>query len=355
MFRKRRRPTPEFKIPIPFNPVQGNFDSLNVEGVWPYCAMMQVAEEDKFDDFVLCRGFDPRYLKFIDYIPNRADAPGIAVAKPFGCRVEGNSAGKNTGKPKRYRIGEVYPAFLPTQGTADNDPHYVPPSPAGVKWRVGQNPGECSGRKYGGHPKCLSDSINILRDQNNHPIHWMFIHTETRFFKFHALEDLEGESCDACVRQMSGYQPHVSKIYDPYKMFKGMKADTKGIVVFQEGKYYIVSVENKSKHYRFQSLADIGSGTSVRACIQDMVGGNKHEEDINDPDNIFENMKKGTKGIVVFQNNKYWIIQAKCDPDAVEACECDPETEDCEEEELNCDCEPETEGEEDCECPYPPY
>ena len=85
-FRKRRRPTPHFKIPSPFNPITGGFGELEVEGVYPYCAMMQVAADDTYDDYVVCRGFDTRILKFVDYEEGSSEKPGISVAKPFGDR-----------------------------------------------------------------------------------------------------------------------------------------------------------------------------------------------------------------------------------------------------------------------------
>jgi hypothetical protein len=237
MFRKRRRPTPDFQIPPPYNPMRGDHDDLQIHGDWPYCAMMQVACEDKYPNYVVCRGFDPRILKFIDYKENSAEKPGISVAKPFGCRV-------TSGGAKRYRIGEVFPAFLPTQGTADIDVHYVPPSPVEVKWRLGQNPGVVDGSPYGGPPKCLEDEIAILRDHNGKVINWILVHTENKLFRFQSTEDLIGsDSCEACVRQMSGYWPHTATIYDPNRVYDGMLAGTKGYVEFQEGKYYIVDAK----------------------------------------------------------------------------------------------------------------
>jgi hypothetical protein len=67
--------------------------------------MMQVAADDTYDDYVICRGFDPRILKFVDYASGDANKPGISVAKPFGKRTTGT-----------YEIGEIYPAFLPNAG-----------------------------------------------------------------------------------------------------------------------------------------------------------------------------------------------------------------------------------------------
>ena len=257
-FRKLRRPTPEFTIPPPYNPVRGEHNDLEIFGVFPYCAMLQVACEDNYPNHVICRGFDPRMLKFIDFEENNSEKPGISVAKPFGCRV-------TSGGAKRYRIGDIFPAVLPTQGTADYDPHYVPPSPVEIKWRVGQNSGVSDSSEYGGHPKCLTNKISVLYDHNGKVINWLFVHTETKIFRFQSLEALTGAFCEACVRQMSGYWPHIANIYDPEGMFTDMEEGTKGLVLFQEGKYY--------------------------------------------------------------------ILQAKCEPDEIDACECEPA------------------GEDDCECP----
>ncbi len=49
MFRKTRRPTPHFQIPPPFNAVTGEHDDLREYGVYPYCAMMQIAEDDEHE------------------------------------------------------------------------------------------------------------------------------------------------------------------------------------------------------------------------------------------------------------------------------------------------------------------
>lgn len=168
MFRKRKRPTPQFKIPSPFNPIQGENANLRQDGTAPYCAMMQVAAEDTYTNYVICRGFDTRILRFIDYAAGDDDKPGISVAKPFGKRRTGT-----------YSIGQVYPALLPTQGndtfSGFRQVTYVPPSPVDVNWRLGQNPGVVSGGSDGGQPESLSDTIEILYDHNGNVINWLLI------------------------------------------------------------------------------------------------------------------------------------------------------------------------------------
>lgn len=158
-FRKRRRPTPSFKIPPPFHPIQGENTNLRQDGVSPFCALMQVVEEDTRDNYVVCRGFDPRILRFMEH---------ISVAKPYGKRVQGT-----------YQVGEIYPAFLPTQGNANfmdfRQVTYFPPSPNDVLWRVGQNPGVAVGGLDGGQPENLSSEIEILYDDNGKVINWLLI------------------------------------------------------------------------------------------------------------------------------------------------------------------------------------
>ena len=49
--------------------------------------MMQIAKDDIYDDYVVCRGFDPRIQRFVDFAENSSEKPGISVAKPFGCSM----------------------------------------------------------------------------------------------------------------------------------------------------------------------------------------------------------------------------------------------------------------------------
>lgn len=168
-FRKRRRPTPGFKVPNPFNPIQGGQANLRQDGLSPYCSMMQVAAEDIYENYVICRGFDTRILRFVDYAEGDDNKPGISVAKPFGNRVVG-----------KYKIAEVYPALLPTQGNTEftgfRQVTYTPPSPVAVEWRVGQNPGKVTGGGLdGGQPEELTDAIEILYDHNNKVINWLLL------------------------------------------------------------------------------------------------------------------------------------------------------------------------------------
>lgn len=237
MFRKRRRPTPGFGIPSPFNPMQGENANLRQDGTSPFCAMMQVAAADTYDDYVVCRGFDPRILKFIDYAEGDEDNPGISVAKPYGCR-----------KIRKYRVGEIYPAFLPTQGNTEfsgfKQVTYTPPSPSDVNWRLGQNPGVASDIRNGGHAKVLTDSITAIIDHNNIYVNWMLIHSANeQLFRFQSLEDMTGSSCSATIRRMDRTDLSIETIYDPDNLFLGMLAGTYGRALFQDNKYWIINAK----------------------------------------------------------------------------------------------------------------
>lgn len=168
MFRKRRHRTPGFKTHTPLHPISGDWANLRQDGTSPYCAMFQVAAEDDYEDYVICRGFDPRILRFIDYEEGNADKPGISVAKPYGKRTTDS-----------YEIAEIYPAFLPTQGNAEfsdfRQVTYTPPSPSDVDWRLGQNAGVVTDGLDNGQPEDLDDEVGILYDHNGKAVNWLLI------------------------------------------------------------------------------------------------------------------------------------------------------------------------------------
>lgn len=230
MFRKKRRPTPNFKIPPPFNPFSGDRARLTMEGVLPYCAMMQIAEDDIYDEYVICRGFDTRFLRFVDYESGSSDRIGISVAKPFGCRGT-----------RQYRKGQVYPAFLPIQGTET----YTPPSPVGADIRVGQNPGVVDVDSInGGHPQDLDTSIDILYDHNGNAVNWILIHSANeQLYRFQALEDVVSDTFSATIMRMDGSDAFVGTVDDPDNIFLGMEAGTRGRAIYQDDKYYAMQAK----------------------------------------------------------------------------------------------------------------
>jgi hypothetical protein len=154
--RKRRHPIPAFNILPPYDTASGERERLSPQGIHPYVAMMQVAEEDTHDNYLICRGFDTREKRFIDYESGNADKPGIAVAKPYGQR------GVN-----QYKVGEVYVAVLPL-GAPDPD------LPFG---NLGQNSGKAETTV--GHPADLDEKLVFLLSDENIYINWMIVEAGT--------------------------------------------------------------------------------------------------------------------------------------------------------------------------------
>jgi hypothetical protein len=191
--------------------------------------MMQIAASDEYNDYVICRGFDPRIQAFVDYEAGNEDKPGISVAKPFGKR------GTNY-----YLIGQVFPALLPTQGTMyEGRPgtrDYVPPSPSTVDWRVGQNPGVAETSV--GHPADLDEAITALKDHNDLYVNWMLIDssdTERHFELKDALtpggnataHPLEWDS-DAGDWTVDTDAADEFEVYDVLGVFRGRAKDAYG-------------------------------------------------------------------------------------------------------------------------------
>ncbi len=238
MFKKRRRPTPALQIPPPYNPITGEHASLRTDGIMPYCAMMQVAAEDTYEDYVICRGFDPRVPYFVDYEEGDSDKPGISVAKPFGNRVVG-----------KYNIGEIYPALLPIQGTAT----HIPPSPTAVDWRLGQNPGVVNNDnpfnpvQPGGQPDELSDTIELLVDHNEKIINWLMIDSSVggdTFFIFQLADPWVGRKAMSVIYQLDGENigdlHSAGWVYDPLMIFAELDVGERGYCFYQNGKYYTI-------------------------------------------------------------------------------------------------------------------
>jgi hypothetical protein len=139
--RKRKQPTPGFRLPPPFNPMTGERADLIARGVVSRCAMMQVigddeteANQDTHDNYVLCRGFDPETKKFYH---------SIAVAKPYSVR-----------STYPYRLGQLFAAMK-------------------AATRLGDNCGVSSVTV--GQPADLTETIDLLLDDDLKPIYWLDI------------------------------------------------------------------------------------------------------------------------------------------------------------------------------------
>lgn len=151
--RKRRRVTPALGIGPPYAPLTGTYANLRDPGIYPYCALFQVATEDIYADYLVCRGFDPRIKRFVEYdFGDLANKPGISVAKPYSNRHSG-----------LYLVGHVLPALIP----------YT---------RIGETPGVSETTP--GHPAGLDEEIEILSDHNDVVINWMVIDGQSSVRRF---------------------------------------------------------------------------------------------------------------------------------------------------------------------------
>ncbi len=153
---KRRHVSPFYRVLPQYEPITGERAALDVPGISPYCAMMQVAAKDTHCNYVICRGYDPRDGRYYPYEDGDADKVGIPVAKPYwAC------------SPGIYRIGQVFPAVLCLSSGAKDGSKTVP--------FIGQNPGIASGEKCQGHPLTLDEEIETLEDDNGVFVNWMLI------------------------------------------------------------------------------------------------------------------------------------------------------------------------------------
>lgn len=175
--RKRKNPTPDFKMPPPFEPMVGEHLDLIPTGLPPYCAMMQVAAEDTHANYVICRGYDPRDNRFYEYDPDDvATKPGIPVAKAYGRRFVG-----------RYRVAEMHPAVIPVT-------------------RIGQTPGVPESSP--GHPADLDEKIEILWDDAHEKvINWLLLDDGGDLVRFELLEALVQWSGDRVTAARKVWDP----------------------------------------------------------------------------------------------------------------------------------------------------
>lgn len=287
----------------------GDYAELHQSGKSPWCAMMQVAADDTYDDYVICRGFDPRILKFVDYASGDANKPGISVAKPFGKRTTGT-----------YEIGEIYPAFLPTQGHTELNEFkqgpYFPPSPVAVKWRVGQNPGVVTGGLDGGQPENLTDEIGILYDHNGKVVNWLLIDSKAGddHFLFTLSEDMGATEGLAEIRSMDdATQVEASaEVKNTLGDFSHLKSGDRGICVKVDGVYYSVHPEGGAVGVTITLTADIAGTMGATATATVDVSGDP-DTAVSSSVTVYNTTTKkayaGAKGWAVKINGVWWLVE----------------------------------------------
>jgi hypothetical protein len=160
--RKRRTPSPGFRLPPPYQPITGEQAKLIGPGDFPYCAMMQVAAADTHADYLICRGYDPRIRKFFDYEVGDEDKKGIPVAKPYGKR----------------------------------------------QTRLGQNSGVAATSQ--GHPADLEEEVEILYTDDEKVITWLLLDAAggNDLVRFELIDDMTlGECSRAFIRHFVDDDP----------------------------------------------------------------------------------------------------------------------------------------------------
>ena len=133
-FRKRKSPTPAFKMPPPYDPFIGQTAGLPGAKDLTRVALFQVIEEDTHDNYLVCRGFDPETKRLYD---------SINIAKPYAVRGENH-----------YSIAEIICCAKPLT-------------------RLGINSGRAESTI--GQPTYLDEEIVLLLDDDENPINWMEI------------------------------------------------------------------------------------------------------------------------------------------------------------------------------------
>jgi len=310
--RQRKNFAHAFKMPQPYNPMEGVYADIQTKGVFPYCAMMQVAADDDKADYVICRGFDVRIGKFINYVDgDTTNNPGIPVAKPYGLR----SAGV-------YKVGQMFPAVLPLQSGG--------PSPNDADIRFGQNPGVAA--ETVGHPADLDEDVGILTTTAGVKVNWMLLSSmnAARMWRFTLNADINAGTAAADKLELDGSDTGEDiTVTDLCGRYGGLKDTCYGIClqqIDQDGATKYVIIDEPLKQFcRFtltQALAT--SDASKTGDIETQFGqGQDHpdEEEIilyNLADNtgtayVFEG-DIGDAGIAVYTGTAvYWnIIQMEC-------------------------------------------
>ncbi len=153
MWRKRKTPSPSFRLPPPYNPITGEHANLNKPGLNTRLSVFQVVgddgtveNQDTHDNYILCLGWDldtdPDCRHLYDPTTN-AQGKAIPVAKPYGVRG-------------------TYPYVLGQMVVV-----------AKVRTRLGDNPGVASVTT--GQPADLDEVIELLTDDDGNPISWLIV------------------------------------------------------------------------------------------------------------------------------------------------------------------------------------
>lgn len=263
-FRKRKTPSPSFRLPPPFDPRAGQHASMDKPGLHTRLSVFQVVgddgtaeNQDTHDNYILCRGWDldtdPDCKYLFDPTAN-AQGKGIAVAKPYGVRG-------------------TYPYVLGQMVVV-----------AKVRTRLGDNPGVA--HTTAGQPADLDEVIDLLTDVYGNPISWLDIGGGGDTLRLVELKTslTPGGIADAWFLEWDSVQqtyvnpdhnaaPDLSaangnSVWDPQNRFRSLgyedtPEDISGAVMFVNSVGAVVSGQQKTKICLCQlTAAQTGSDTS---------------------------------------------------------------------------------------------
>lgn len=156
MHRKRRSPAPAFRQPSPYNPITGEFAPIGVPHRSSRVSIFQVIERDVYDDYLVCRGYDPDSGKLLE---------SVNVAKPYQER-----------STYVRKVGEIVHAIKPLA-------HINPTQKDGLGTTAGVSEDSTA------HPADLDEEIDILNDEDGNPIWWLAL-TDMPLIQFKLTEIL---------------------------------------------------------------------------------------------------------------------------------------------------------------------
>ncbi len=136
--RKRKNPTPFFRLPPPFNPLTGESAELQGPEYDTRLAYFQVYSADTHANYVVTRGYDPSCDHFFN-----GTTGTVSVAKPYALRGT-----------YPYKIGQILTC-------------------AKVRSRLGDNVGKAKTSQA--HPADLNEAVELLTDDAGKGIVWLHV------------------------------------------------------------------------------------------------------------------------------------------------------------------------------------
>jgi hypothetical protein len=270
----------------PFDPYKQPFHGLAHDVGMTRVPMMQVIEEDIYQNYVVCRGYDPDHKKFF----NR-----LYVAKPYGQR----------GQTGIYAVGEVHPAVKAIT-------------------RLGLTPGVA--RDTVGHPADLDEQVDKLTSADQEStdsvvtdISWMFIGSSGSTSYFGKLDsDLAYDTDEEDEITLSIYSDattdtgnDLTPILPPH----GMRS---GIIPKGDNCYRLIRVEKEGSAWRVTDFPTHFWGELAEAMTSgsdtDVAVGTSTFSDVKPPPFYTGDLADETGVRIGLDADGYWyMVNAPCE------------------------------------------